>query len=245
MSEVGLGGAKPAKKAAGGKKRRAPQPADVSTSDAHVVDEPVDEVAELRRRLAEAERAAQAEPVNRGVPIDLSGEQVAPTFSPPANPYAPTGWRKKSRQEFDVELPSGQLCRVMRLERDDLLRMNLMEHLDTFTPMLMESSLSDEERQDQMTETVKNNPAALQKMLSAVDKVVLSATVAPQITTDPALVNYGGPEDWANPNFIATVHLDDIDTFERMFIFGAAFGRSMDDLKSVLEQAEGVDGLAN
>lgn len=230
-------------------KRRTPQAAQVSTESAKPQGETYDEVADLRARLAAAERAAQAEPVNvpppTGVPVDLSGEHVAPTFAPPANPYAPTGWRKKVRQEFDLELPSGQMCRIMRLERDDLLRMNLMEHLDTFTPMLMEGSLSDEERQAQMEATVKENPAALQKMLGAVDKVVLACTVAPRITEDEKLVNYGGPEDWANPKFVATVHINDTDTFERMFIFGAAFGRSMDDLKSLLEQTEGLDGLAD
>lgn len=249
MSDVGLGNAQP-KKATKAKqpKRRAPSAAQVSQESVEPQDDSYDEVADLRARLAAAERAAAAEPVNvppSAVPVDLSGEQVAPTFAPPVNPYAPTGWRKKVRQEFDLELPSGQMCRITRLERDDLLRLNLMEHLDTFTPMLMQDSLSDEERQQQMTDTVKENPAALQKMLRAVDKVVLACTVAPRITKDEKLVNYGGPEQWANPNFVATVHINDIDTFERMFIFGAAFGRSMDDLKSLLEQTEGLDSLAD
>ncbi|QHB37442.1 tail assembly chaperone [Mycobacterium phage Onyinye] len=233
MSEdqIGLGNAQPAKRAKQQKRRATTQPVTGPTPDA-VVGEEYDEVAELRRRLAEAERAAAAEPVKRGVPIDLSGDQVeAPAFTPPVNPYAPTGWQRKQRVEFDLELPSGQLCRVMRLERDDLLRLNLMEHLDTFTPMLMDQSMSDEAREAAMTSTVQENPQALKKMLNAVDKVVMAACVRPQITEDESRVNYGTEKDWANPNFTATVHIDNIDTFERMYIFGAAFGRSMDDLK--------------
>lgn len=94
-----------------------------------------------------------------------------------------------------------------------------------------------------METMVKDDPQALVKMLNAVDKVVMAATINPRITTDENLVNYGSEKDWAKPDFVATVLLDDIDTFERMFIFGSAFGRSMDDLKSVFEQANGVDGM--
>src|SRR6516164_10969149 len=71
---------------------------------------------ELERRDIGAETKAAAEPEE-------------PPFKPemaPVNPYAPTGWRKKQRTEFDVTLPSGQLCRVLRLEREDLFRLNLM-----------------------------------------------------------------------------------------------------------------------
>jgi hypothetical protein len=96
-----------------------------------------------------------------------------------------------------------------------------------------------------MTAQVKNDPAALKRMLEAVDQVVMACTVAPRITNDQSLINYGTESDWANPSFVATVHLDDIDTFERMYIFGAAFGRSMDDLKSVLEQAQSLDDVAD
>lgn len=170
-----------------------------------------------------------------------------PTTLPPqpVNPYAPTGWRKKRRVEFDLEMPSGQMCRVMRLERDDLLRLNLIEHLDTFTPMLMDTQMDDAERQAEIRETIQDKPEALNKMLLAVDKVVMSATIRPRITDDRKKVNYGTERDWNDPNFTATVHLDDIDMFERMYIFGAAFGRSMDDLKSVFEQTPGLDSLAD
>ena len=241
MSEVDLGKAQPkASKKAKQPKRRAPQSAPEQSPDEWEAEQRAAENAE------KASRAAAAEPVDRGAPLHLSGERVAPTFTPPANPYAPVGWKKKQRVEFDLELPSGQRCKVARLERDDLLRLDLMQHLDTFTPLLLgDNDMSDDERQSKMTKMVQDDPVALNKMLKAIDKVVMACTIAPAITEDKSLVNYGGPENWADPNFVATVHIDDVDTFERMFIFGAAFGRSMDDLKSILEQAEGVDGLAD
>jgi hypothetical protein len=237
MSDVSLGNAKRAQKPKKAKQptRRSPKAATVSQDDSDEYD----------ARLAEAEaRAAAAESVGPGhgaIPQDFSGQ---PASAPPSNPYLVTGWQKRQHVEFDVTLPSGQICRVRRLERDDLLRMDIMQYLDTFTPMLLEDSMSDEEREALMTETVKKNPEALQKMLKAIDKVVMVACVKPEITEDPNLVNYGGPHDWENPNFTPVAFLQDIDTFERMAIFGAAFGQDMDALKSVLQQAEGVGRVA-
>lgn len=207
-------------------------------------------------------RAAAAESVNsrHAIPDDLAGQPAEDYYDPPApsydlgnkraearvvNPYAPTGWRKKQRLEFDLELPSGQLCRVMRLERDDVMRMGLMEYLNTFAPMLMDQALSDEERQTQMQEKVQDDPKALGDMLDAIDKVVMTCCVKPRVTQDPKLVNYGDEEDWGDPNFTPVAYLDDIDSFEKMYIFGAAFGSDMDHLKSVLQQAQSMAGMGS
>jgi hypothetical protein len=238
MSEVSLGDAKRSQKPKKAKQptRRSPRSAQVSQDDSEEFD--------TRQTEADA-RAAAAESVGPGhgaIPQDLSGQ---PASAPPANPYLVTGWRTRQHVEFDVTLPSGQICRVRRLERDDLIRMDIMQYLDTFTPMLLDDSMSDEEREARMTEEVKTNPDALSKMLKAIDKVVMVACVKPQITEDENLVNYGGEFDWNNPDFTPVAYLPDIDTFERMAIFGAAFGQDMDALKSLLQQAEGLGSLAN
>lgn len=170
------------------------------------------------------------------------------------NPYAPIGWAAKHRIEFDVRLPDtfgadgtllkrGQLCRVTRLERDDLFRLNLHEYLDTFTPILLGQQMSEDERREAMESKMQEDPEALTKMLGAIDIVTMAACVRPMITDDPAKVNIGTPDDWSDPNFVATVPLDNISLMDRMYIFGAAFGRSMDDLKSIWEQAEGLGGM--
>jgi hypothetical protein len=179
-----------------------------------------------------AQAFVQAQPV----PVQMSQPQV------PANPYAPV-WRVKERVEFDITLPSGQVARILRLERDDLLRMDLLEYLDTFTPMLFDEDASGEV---DVRGAIKKDPKALGKMLTAIDKVVLACTMRPRLTDDPNKVNYGTEDDWKNPNFTATVPLEAVDTFERMFIFGAAFGRSMDELKTFLEQqTKSLGNVAN
>lgn len=253
MSDVNLGNAQPAPQAKQPTSRRAPRPGICTCGSpeqlgvVHRSDAPCYVVENYHDA-----RADDAEPVDTrersqmpwdALPSDISG---VPVQTQPANPYAPTGWRKRNRVEFDLELPSGQVCRVLRLERDDMLRLNLIQYLDTFTPALLEGSADDAEKQQMMQDELQKNPAGLQKMLQAIDKVVLAAVVKPQITEDPNKVNYGNENDWANPNFVPVALLEDIDTFERMIIFGAAFGRSMDDLKSFLEgQAPGLASLAN
>jgi hypothetical protein len=161
------------------------------------------------------------------------------------NPYSPTGWRRKERVEFDVELPSGQLCRILRLEREDLFRLNLMSYLDTFTPMLMEDSISVEERNRRMQEIMTQKPDSIANMFMAIDEVVMAATLRPRVTNDEKKVDYGGPEDWAKSTFIATAYIEDISMEDRMAIFASAFGRSMEDLKSIWSQTGSVDSLAD
>jgi hypothetical protein len=181
------------------------------------------------------QQKAKAEPIH-----------VAPTIPPDVavNPYAPSGWQRKKREEFDLTVPSGQLARVMRLEREDLFRMNLMQYLDTFTPMLMEDTVSSDERGRRIREKMSEQPDSIASMFMAIDEVVMAATVRPRVTNDEKLVDYGGPEDWKNPNFIATAYINDVSMDDRFAIFAAAFGRSMDDLKSVLEQTPSVAGVA-
>lgn len=179
------------------------------------------------------------------------GEQMKKSAEPlpippqPHNPYAPTGWSRLHRKEFDVTLPSGQLCRLMRLEREDLIRLNLMSYLDTFTPLLMDKSISKEERDKRIRESVANDSNAMSTMFMAIDEVVMAASVRPKITNDEAKADYGSPADWTNPDFIATAYINDISLDDRFTMFAEAFGRSMDDLKSFLEQEGGVAGVAS
>lgn len=206
--------------------------------------------AEMRADSAESidsRHASGTEPVEAppslGMPANLTGSAVEPDR--PANPYAPVGWQKQRRIEFDFELPSGQVCRLTRLEREDLIRLNLMEYLNTFAPMLLDQSKGEAEQRAEMEAVVKEHPESISQLFTAVDKVVMACTLRPKITDDPKKINYGTERDWANPNFTATVPLDNIDMMERIYIFGAAFGKSMDDLKSLWGETEGMDGLAD
>lgn len=172
--------------------------------------------------------------------------QDIPQVESPVNPYAPTGWKRKYRVEFDLDTPSGQHCRVMRLEREDLFRMNLLQYLDTFTPMLMDGAVGSEAEQNRkVKEALKDNPDALSNMFMAIDQVVMAATIKPKVTDDEEKADYGTEVDWRNPRFMPTAYINDIALEDRMAIFGAAFGRSMDDLKSVFAETPGLGSMAD
>lgn len=205
---------------------------DPYTGEPLAVDQPAPEPAHGSNFWAEQAQAPQT---------------VAPTLQNPAalNPFAPTGWGSKARPQEDIRLPSGQLCRVQRLEREDLFRSNLMSYLDTFSPVLMEDTISSEERGKRIRKKLSDDPNAIQSMFAAIDQVVMMATVRPRVTDDQNLVDYGGPDDWVKPTFIATAYIHDITMDDRFAIFGAAFGRSMDDLKSLLGEAASVSGVAD
>lgn len=191
-------------------------------------DEP-DRLDEIRSSIQDASAA---------IPKNISGVAVKP-----ANPYAPTGWKGNNRKEFDLALPSGTTCRVMRFERDDLFRLGLMDYLDTFTPVLLED-MTDEERDAKVQEIIAEDPTtAITKLYTAIDKVAMACCLKPRLTEDPELADPGTESDWEDPNFIATIPITWVPQEERMFIFGAAFGKSMDDLKSLFPEEEGVGSM--
>lgn len=172
--------------------------------------------------------------------------QGSPAYeNEPVNPYAPTAWQKRHRVESDIKLPSGQLVRVMRLEREDLLRTTMTGYMDTFTPTLMQETISEGERDRRIKERMNTDPHAVANMFMAIDEVVMTATVRPRITNDPSLVDYGGPNDWRNPKFIAVALIEDITMDDRFAIFAAAFGKSMDELKSLWGEAPGLAAMAD
>lgn len=154
----------------------------------------------------------------------------------PTNPYAPTGWRRKQAVEFDVQLPSGQVARIRRLERNDLFKLKIIDHLDKLLPLLIDNSSSDEQ-QTKVKEAISRNAHMIDDLFNVMDIVVFACCVNPMVTADPNAVII----DETIP--VNVVHIDDIDVDDRMIIFNAAFGLEADALKSVLGQASGVGSV--
>lgn len=166
-----------------------------------------------------------------------SGQFIAPTIPPkPVNPYAPTGWRKKVSVEFDLQVPSGQLCRIRRLDRNDLFKLKIVDKLDTLLPMLLDmDGQTPEERSEKIKEKVKANPEIVDDMYNVQDLIVLACCVRPYVTNDQSLTDYDAE--------IPIVHIDDIDIEDRGMIFAYAFGRDADELKSVASEASIVQSV--
>lgn len=163
-------------------------------------------------------------------------------FTPPSvlNRYAPTGWRKKHSIEFDYQTPSGQVCRLRRLERNDIIKLKLIDHMDDLLPKLIDIGDATPEK---ITEALKDNMHLIDGLYNAADVVVMACCVRPMVTSDPNLVSYGTEADELDPNFVAVVSLDDIDIEDRMAIFLAAFGSDAAGLKSVSPEATSMESV--
>lgn len=176
-----------------------------------------------------------------------NGEFVAPTLPPPvtvpANRYAPTGWRKKQSVEFDIDLPSGQVVRIRRLERNDLFRLKIMDHLDDLLPLLIDPDLSEAEKDVKLKEAIGSNKNLIDNMYSVIDVVVMACCLNPMVCADSSMASYGSEVDQADPNFVSVVHIDDIDIDDRQIIFSAAFGSDASHLKSVQGETPSVEPL--
>lgn len=182
---------------------------------------------------------------NYGQQFKQAAEPVSPPSFAPQNVHAPTVWAPRKRDEFDITLPSGQVARIFKLEREDLFRMNMLNYLDSFTPAMMEDTISVEERDRRIKQKMKGDSGAIANMFMAIDEVVMFCTARPRVTDNEDLVDYGSPKDWTNPKFIATANIKDITMEDRFAIFAQAFGQSMDDLKSLLRQEAGMAGVAD
>jgi len=157
----------------------------------------------------------------------------------PVNPYAPTGWRKKASVEFDVVTPSGQRVRLRRLERNDVFRSGIMDHLDQLLPLLIDAETSPvQQREARVAEAVKRSASMISDMYDVMDIVIMTACVRPLVTNDPNAVLEGTELDWQDPNFVPIIHISSIDDDDKEFLFATAFRMDADQLKS-LQQSQG------
>lgn len=165
---------------------------------------------------------------------------VTPEPALPSNPYAPRGWKRKITKLMTTELPSGQVVEVRRLERNDLIRLKVLDHMDSLLPLLIDTD--NQPNQPELIEAeVRKNPSLIDDVYTVMDVIVMAAVMKPMVTNTASLVNYGTDEQAADPNFVAIVHIDDIDELDKKYIFALAFGRDASDLKSVLGSASGVE----
>lgn len=124
-------------------------------------------------------------------------------------------------QEDDLELPSGGLVRYRKLNKGLLLKLNLVEVMDGFTPELINDIRSeDTATAEQAALRALVDPERNNKIFGPIDRVVAAAVVTPQVVLTP-------------PASRDQVHIDDVDLEDKVAIFMAAIGEQLDALKSV------------
>jgi hypothetical protein len=197
--------------------------------------------------MIDAATAATVERLRAAGLLQDSGVQVTPPPIPqepikPVNPYAPTGWRKKQSLEFDLTLPSGQTVRLRRLDRADLFKLRIIDHLDTLLPMLID--MADDTSSDDIREQIKDKSGVIGDMVNAADVAILACCIRPAVTNDPKATYYGTEAEQADPNFWPIFHIDDIDLDDKLAIFTAVFKGESDALKSVSRAPVSVEPVS-
>lgn len=144
---------------------------------------------------------------------------------------------RRSREEFDLDLPSGSFVKLRRLDQNDVIRLNLIEVLDGFTPELManirDAGESDDAAANDEIVRALSDPERNKKMFGPVDRVVAACVVAPPVSLEDPSTDDG-----------TQVNINDVDLVDKLAIFNAAFGEQLAALKSVRsESAAGARDL--
>lgn len=143
----------------------------------------------------------------------------------------PPSYGFRRAEEFDLELPSGSYVRLKKLHKNQMLRLNLLEILDGFTPeLLAEIKNNDADKADEAVIKALTNPDQSDKIFGPVDRVVAAAVVCPTVVLD-------------GPTTDTQAHIDDIEIEDKLMIFNAAFGEQLADLKSVRTEGQSEAGV--
>lgn len=151
--------------------------------------------------------------------------------------YAPSVWGNKAEEGKDFTTPSGQLCRVRKLEMLDILELDIMDLMDTFTKQLVAEPGKEatEEATGMAFLDMLRDPQRRDKIIDAINNVVPRAVIAPVVEPLPEKQYRKVP---------GTLYVDDISLEDRFAIFGESFQGWGDVSKFREEEAGSVAVVA-
>jgi hypothetical protein len=172
----------------------------------------------------------------------------------PADPYAPTIWGQPT--EYDFQAPSGQLCRMRKLDVIELMETNLINQVDFLTGTVQKDVIpknraarraaaerpaeAPEEDAAKILETFKKNPEKTGEFLGVLEEIVIRAVVRPKI--------YPLPEE-GSPLVPGRVYINSVEFNDKIAIFNKAmegvgklqnFRQEAEESKRVVEDGKGV-----
>lgn len=149
----------------------------------------------------------------------------------PSQKYEATSWKKSpAGHSFDLEVPSGQLCRVRRVSMEGLVKANVLNEVDQLTGLVSSKFLNKEGKID--VDKIMGDMSSLSKALEVVDRVVCHVVLEPPVFPSPAR-----EEDRHEDK----VYIDDIGMEDKMFIFQFAIGGTK-DLEQFRRESEKLMG---
>lgn len=157
------------------------------------------------------------------------------------NKYTPTAWGK-GPELMDIELPSGQICQAQKLEMEDIIRLNIVNELDTFTGIFSDSE--EESTEETELESIKrlSSGGNFDRVSVTINAVLVDSVKQPvvhPIPKDP-VTGLDIPKE-NRPR--GPIYVDMIGFMDKMFIFGKVFDglSSMADFRD--EPDDGVGAV--
>lgn len=154
--------------------------------------------------------------------------------SSPQEKYAATSWGSAAGEfATDLEVPSGQLCRVRRPGVQRLIEAGVISSMDSLSGLVQNVLLPGAEGKPQVdTKKVLENPQAIDSMLHVVDRVVCHTVIAPTVVMAPNDVT--SRQD-------GVIYTDMIDLEDKLFIFQFVVGGTR-DLEQFREESSAALG---
>ncbi|WPH57972.1 hypothetical protein SEA_LUCKYLEO_24 [Gordonia phage LuckyLeo] len=140
--------------------------------------------------------------------------------------YEPTAWGDDSSDLIDIKLPSGQLCQARKLEMEDIIRLNIINDLDTFSTAFGEEEEKASTNDVEFLKTIADT-GAFDKLIRTLNIIVVDRVVQPQV--------YAAP-DQKKERKPGRVYVDKIKFQDKMTIFGSVF-QGLGDMSDFREES--------
>jgi hypothetical protein len=153
------------------------------------------------------------------------GEAVKEAF----DPYAATAWGQPSEQDFTC--PSGQKCRVRRVDIMDLLGGGILNDLDFLTSMVNETHIPNAGpgKSNAALQGIVGDTKNLAKFQRTMTDVVLRVVIRPELHPVPAE---------GEPRIDGRVYIDSVQMTDKIALFNwAVTGKEAEEIKQFREQA--------
>jgi hypothetical protein len=145
------------------------------------------------------------------------------------DPYAATSWGQPSEQDFTC--PSGQKCRVRRVDIMDLLGGGILNDLDFLTSMVNETHIPNAGpgKSNAALQGIVGDTKNLAKFQRTMTDVVLRVVIRPELHPVPAE---------GEPRIDGRVYIDSVQMTDKIALFNwAVTGKEAEEIKQFREQA--------
>ena len=159
--------------------------------------------------------------------------------------YHATAWGVIDDGLFDITLPSGQVCQARKLEMEDVIRLNIVNELDTFSGMFEDETKEEKKPEEAPSEldVIKkmSNSGGMDRLIKTLNTITIDRVVQPKVL--PVPFKPGTSEPIPHAEREPGVYVDVIKFVDKMTIFGKVFD-GLGDMADFREESEtGVGDL--